>query len=136
LDGVGFITSLKAVLIEGLEVIFIVIAVGATGHMLGAASLGALAAGLLVVAVGVALHQPLARVPENTLKFAVGVLLCAFGVFWIGEGLAFPWLGEDWAVAGLAFGFLIVSIVAVQVIKGAEKPAIRTETVPRAQGRI
>jgi uncharacterized membrane protein len=86
--------SFKAVVIEGMEVVFIVIAVGATGHMLLSASLGALAAGLLVILLGLVLHKPLARIPENTLKFSVGVLLSAFGVFWIGEGLHLPRFGE------------------------------------------
>lgn len=112
LDYVAIVTAFKAVTLEGLEVIFIVIAVGA-GGMLAAASLGAAAAGVLVILVGLALRRPLARVPENTLKFAVGVLLSAFGVFWIGEGLRFPWPGEDLALLGLVVGFLIVSAIAI-----------------------
>lgn len=115
-DAVGFITSFKAVLIEGLEVVFIVIAVGATGNMLIAASIGALAAGLLVVSLGLILHKPLSQVPENTLKFAVGVLLSSFGIFWIGEGMGFAWPGEDWAIAGLVIGFLLVAVLSVRVI--------------------
>lgn len=113
-DGIGFVTSFKAVLIEGLEVVFIVIAVGATGNMLLPASLGALAAGLLVVSLGFALNRPLSRVPENTLKFSVGVLLSAFGIFWIGEGMGFAWPGEDWAIVGLIIGFLLVSLASVR----------------------
>lgn len=116
-DGVGFMTSLQAVLIEGVEVVFIVIAVGATGNMLLPASLGALAAGLMVVLLGLILHEPLARVPENALKFAVGVLLSAFGVFWIGEGLHFRWIGNDWAIFGLIIGFLTASLAAVHIVK-------------------
>ncbi len=115
-DAVGFITSFKAVLIEGLEVVFIVIAVGATGNMLIPAGIGALAAGLLVVSLGVILHKPLSQVPENTLKFAVGVLLSSFGIFWIGEGLGFAWPGEDWAIVGLVIGFLLVSLLSVRLI--------------------
>ena len=117
IDAVGFITSCKAVLIEGAEVVFIVIAVGATGNMLLPASLGALAAGLLVVILGLLLHKPLTRVPENTLKFSVGVLLAAFGVFWIGQGLRFPWIGHDWAIVGLTIGFLIAALAAVRIAK-------------------
>ncbi len=116
-DGVGFVTSFKAVLIEGVEVVFIVVAVGATGNMLLPASFGALAAGILVVFLGVVLHRPLARVPENTLKFSVGILLSAFGVFWIGEGLHFPWFGHDWAIIGLVIGFLSASLAAVRFAK-------------------
>ena len=116
LDFIAVATSFKAVSLEGLEVIFIVIATG-VGGMLVPASLGAAAAGLLVVIVGVIVRHPLARVPENTLKFSVGVLLSAFGVFWIGEGLRFPWLGEDLALIGLLAGFLVVSAIAVVLAK-------------------
>src|SRR3989442_5663782 len=85
-DAIAIVAAFKAVVLEGLEVVFIVLAVGATGGLLVPASLGALAACALVVIVGCAVHRPLARIPENTLKFAVGVLLSAFGVFWAGEG--------------------------------------------------
>jgi len=81
LDWLAGITSFKAVVLEGLEVVFIVIAVGAAHGLLVPASIGAIAACLLVTAVGFFIHRPLARVPENTLKFAVGVMLSAFGLF-------------------------------------------------------
>jgi uncharacterized membrane protein len=111
-DFVAALTSFKAVILEGLEVIFIVIATG-VGGMLVPAALGAAAAGVLVILVGIALRRPLARVPENMLKFAVGILLSAFGVFWVGEGLGFPWWGEDMALVALVAGFLLVSAAAV-----------------------
>ncbi|MDB6114617.1 MAG: hypothetical protein JWQ62_1562 [Lacunisphaera sp.] len=101
IDKLGFLTSFKATVIEGLEVVFIVIAVGATGSALLPAALGAAAAGLLVVIAGIAVHRPLSRVPENTLKFTVGLILTSFGVFWIGEGLSYPWPGDDWALLGM-----------------------------------
>src|ERR1700688_479062 len=82
LDWLAALTSFKAVLLEGLEVVFIVIAASAGRGMLVPASAGAVAACLLVAGVGFVVHRPLARVPENTLKFAVGVMLSAFGVFW------------------------------------------------------
>ena len=116
LDTFAIATSFKAVSLEGLEVIFIVIATG-VGGMLIPASIGAAAAGGLVVIVGIIVRHPLSRVPENTLKFAVGVLLSAFGVFWIGEGLHFPWLGEDLALIALLAGFLAVSAIAIQFAK-------------------
>jgi len=99
-DRVAVLTAFKAVILEGLEVIFIVIAMGAHGLMAPAAAGAVLAAGLVTLA-GFALRRPLARVPENTLKFAVGVLLSAFGVFWVGEGLGFSWPGRDLALLGL-----------------------------------
>ena len=115
-DTVAVATSFKAVVLEGLEVVFIVIALGATGGRLVPAAAGAGLALLLVVAAGLVLHRPLARVPENLLKFTVGVLLSAFGVFWVGEGAGLTWPGEDLAILGLALGFLIVALVMVRVL--------------------
>src|SRR5262249_39119039 len=124
LDWLAGFASFKAVVLEGLEVVFIVIAVGAGRGLLGAASLGALAACLVVVAVGFVIHRPLEKVPENTLKFAVGVMLSAFGVFWTGEGLGVPWPSEDLAI--LAFGalFLMVALVAVALTRRSRAEAL------------
>ena len=118
LNWLAVLTSFKAVLLEGLEVVFIVIALSAGHGMLWPASAGALAACLLVAGVGFAVHQPLARVPENTLKFAVGVILSAFGVFWTGEGLGVAWPGGDLAIVGFALMFLAVSGAAVLLARG------------------
>jgi uncharacterized membrane protein len=117
LDWLAALASFKAVVLEGLEVVFIVIAVGAGRGLLGAASLGALAACLIVVAIGFLVHRPLARVPENTLKFAIGVMLSAFGVFWTGEGLGVPWPGEDLAILAFAALFLMVALAAVALTR-------------------
>jgi uncharacterized membrane protein len=111
LDWVAGITALKAVLLEGLEVVFIVIAVGAGRGLLMPASLGALAACALVLAAGAIIHRPLSRVPENTLKFGVGVMLSAFGVFWTGEGLGVAWPGQDLALLLFAALFLAAGLV-------------------------
>jgi uncharacterized membrane protein len=116
-DAVAVATTFKAMLLEGLEVVFIVIAVGATGGMLMPASLGALVAGLLVLVAGIAVHRPLARVPENTLKWAVGILLSAFGVFWVGEGLGLAWPGEDLFILVLAGAFLLGSLATVALAR-------------------
>ena len=86
-DWIGGVTAFKTVLMEGIEVAFIVIAVGAGRGLLGLASAGALAACAAVALIGAAIHRPLARVPENALKFAVGIMLSAFGLFWTGESL-------------------------------------------------
>lgn len=128
LDKIAVVTAFKAVTLEGLEVIFIVIATGAGGLLLEA-SLGAAAAGILVILVGLALRRPLARVPENTLKFSVGVLLSAFGVFWIGEGLGFPWPGADLALIALVVAVLVVSSLAVLAARrGAGARRVTPET--------
>ena len=112
LDWIAGTTACKAVLLEGLEVVFIVIAVGAGRGLLVPASLGALAAFVLVLAIGMIVHRPLARVPENTLKFAVGVMLSAFGVFWTGEGLGIAWPGQDLALFLFAALFLAAGLTA------------------------
>jgi uncharacterized membrane protein len=104
------LASYKAVLLEGLEVVFVVIAVGSGRGLLVPASMGALAACALVAVVGFFIHRPLARVPENTLKFAVGVMLSSFGLFWTGEGLGVPWPGADLAILGFAALFLIAAL--------------------------
>jgi Ca2+/H+ antiporter, TMEM165/GDT1 family len=110
-DRVAIVTAFKITMIEGIEVIFIVIATGAGGpHMLTAAAAGALAALLLIAVLGVLLRHPVAMIPENALKFAVGVLLCAFGTFWVGEGLGLAWPGSDWALAGLTVAFLATAL--------------------------
>lgn len=106
-DWIAGLAAFKAVLLEGLEVVFIVIAVGSGHGMLWPAALGALGACVAVLVVGVIVHRPLSRVPENTLKFCVGVMLCAFGVFWAGEGLGISWPGQDLIL--LAFAALFAS---------------------------
>jgi uncharacterized membrane protein len=97
-DAYAFTLSFKGVLLEGLEVVFIVLTFGATQGDLPLAALGALAAILLVTAVGIGVRAPLSRVPENTLKFAVGVLLTSFGMFWGAEGAGVTWPGQDAAL--------------------------------------
>jgi uncharacterized membrane protein len=124
LDWLAGLTSCKAVVLEGIEVVFVVIAVGAGGGLLVPASIGALAACALVAAVGFAVRRPLARVPENTLKFTVGAMLSAFGVFWTGEGLGVPWPGEDLAILGFAVLFLIAALAAVRLGRSPAQRAI------------
>ncbi len=119
---IAIVASFKAVVLEGLEVVFIVLAVGAAGGLLVPASLGAAAACVLVAAVGFAVHKPLARIPENTLKFAVGILLSAFGAFWVGEGLGFDWPGDDLAIPGIAAIFLAAALGSVARISRCAAP--------------
>jgi uncharacterized membrane protein len=116
-DPIAIATTFKAVVLEGIEVVFIVIAVGSAGQMLVPAILGAAAAGVVVLTIGLALRRPLARVPENKLKFAVGVLISSFGVFWVGEGFGFHWPGQDLSILGLAGGFLLVSLIFVPAVR-------------------
>jgi uncharacterized membrane protein len=113
-DMAAVAASFQITMLEGIEVVFIVIAIGAGGAgLLLPASLGALAALLLVIVLGLTVHRPLANVPENSLKFVVGVLLSAFGTFWVGEGLAIPWPGGDWAIPVLIVGFLLTATLTM-----------------------
>jgi uncharacterized membrane protein len=132
IDRLAFGTSFKIVMLEGIEVVFIVIAVGAGGGMLLPACAGAALALLVVIGLGLWLHQPLARVPENALKFAVGVLLAAFGTFWAGQGIGLEWPGDDWAILVLVVVFLAVSLGVVSLCSGVRRQAVAAPKAPRA----
>jgi len=111
-DTVAVGASFKIVMLEGIEVVFIVIAVGAGRGLMVPAGLGALGACIVVLLIGAAVHKPLSQVPENTLKFVVGVMLSSFGVFWTGEGLGVPWPGEDFALFGIGALFLTTGLLS------------------------
>ncbi|MGV8988767.1 MAG: COG4280 domain-containing protein [Cypionkella sp.] len=115
-DFLAGLAAFKAVLLEGVEVVFIVIAVGTAHGQTLWAGLGALAAVVLVLLVGLAVHRPLVQVPENTLKFVVGLMLSSFGVFWTGEGLGADWPGADLALVWIFALFLIFALGAVRLI--------------------
>lgn len=125
-DFAGFITAFKSVVLEGLEIVFIVIAVGATAGALIPATIGAALAGVVVIGAGVAVKAPLSRVPENTLKFVVGVLLSSFGTFWTGEALGVPWPGDDLSLVLLAVAYVAVALVAVAVSRATHAAAKTT----------
>jgi Ca2+/H+ antiporter, TMEM165/GDT1 family len=113
-DSIAIGAAFQITLLEGVEVVFIVIAVSAGGPgLLIPASLAAVAAVALVVLLGFVVHKPLAQVPENTLKFVVGILLSAFGSFWAGEGLGVAWPGDDWSILALVVGFAVVALLSV-----------------------
>jgi uncharacterized membrane protein len=117
LDWYGFTLAFKGVLLEGLEVAFIVITFGSTQGRIGLAALGAGVALVLVVIVGVLVRAPLARVPENTLKFAVGAMLTTFGIFWSAEGAGADWPGSDAALPVILAGVLLLSFAAVTTLR-------------------
>jgi uncharacterized membrane protein len=116
-DWVGFILALKGVFLEGLEVVFIVIAVGGTGRSLPIAVIGGLAAMVVVAAAGVVVRRPLAQVPENTLKYAVGILLTSLGTFWAAEGMGASWPVDFVSIFGLAVIYFAASRFAVSMIR-------------------
>ena len=127
LDWFAFVVSFKAVLLEGLEVVFIVLTFGVNADSVGLASAGAAAAGALVLVTGAIAHRPLARVPENTIKFAVGLLLATFGTFWSVEGLgvvadgsaSLEWPGGDLAILGLLAVWSAISCLTVLTLRRA-----------------
>ena len=116
-DKIAFMTVFKSVLLEGLEVVFIVIAIGSSGRLLVPAAAGAALALVVVALLGLWLHRPLATVPENALKFGVGVMLGAFGTFWVGEGIGIEWPGADWALLLMFGAFLIVALGLVTICR-------------------
>jgi uncharacterized membrane protein len=121
-DFIAGLAAFKAVLLEGVEVVFIVVAVGAGHGMTGYASLGAGAAVLAVLAIGLAIHRPLSRVPENALKFTVGLMLTSFGIFWLGEGLGADWPGADAAILAILAVLATVSLLSVRFLRGYDAP--------------
>jgi uncharacterized membrane protein len=117
LDWYGFTLSFKGVLLEGLEVAFIVITFGSSGKNVGLAALAAGVALVLVATVGVLVRAPLSRVPENTLKFAVGVMLTTFGIFWATEGAGAHWPGDDASLPVVLAFVVVLSFGAVAVLR-------------------
>ncbi len=117
IDWYGFTLAFKGVLLEGLEVAFIVITFGSTQGRIELAALGAGAALVLVAVVGVLVRAPLARVPENTMKFAVGAMLTTFGIFWSTEGAGAHWPGKDAALPALLAFVLLLSFAAVTTLR-------------------
>ena len=116
-DWVGLVVAYKAVLLEGTEVAFIVIAFGAKGvAAMNAAIVGALAAGVIVVALASALRSPLTAVPENWMKFGVGAMLSSFGVFWFGEGIGAKWPGDALSIPIILAAFLVASWLSVRLL--------------------
>ncbi|MGO9855427.1 MAG: hypothetical protein ACLPYY_10335 [Acidimicrobiales bacterium] len=125
-DGVGFVVAFKGVFLEGMEVVLIVISLGAAQNRLGLAALAAGAAVVLVGIVGLLVARQLSEVPENTIKTLVGVMLTSFGVFWVGEGAGVNWPGGDLAIPVLA-GFFVVVYFAMTAFMKTMLPAPTVE---------
>jgi uncharacterized membrane protein len=121
-DAYSFVLSFKGVLLEGLEVAFIVLTFGANQHEVGIAAAAAGVAIAAVVLAGLAARAPLARVPENTMKFAVGVMLTSYGMFWGAEGAGAHWPGDDGALLVIIPGVVLLSLALVRWLSSA--PAV------------
>jgi uncharacterized membrane protein len=136
-DGYAFTISFKGVLLEGLEVAFIVLTFGANQHHVALAAAAAGLAVLAVIAAGAVARAPLARVPENTMKFAVGVMLCSFGMFWGATGAGASWPGDDAALLAIIPGVLLVALAMIWAVRrrvqraAAEQPEIAGEAPDR-----
>jgi Ca2+/H+ antiporter, TMEM165/GDT1 family len=115
-DWIGFTIALKGVFLEGLEVVFIVVAVGGTSGELPIAAAGGLLAMIVVAAIGMVVRKPLAQVPENTLKYAVGIILTSLGTFWAAEGMGATWPLDFVSVFAIAAIYFGASRVAVTVV--------------------
>jgi len=110
IDIPAMVTAFNGVLIEGIEVVFIVVAVGSTSRRLDSAAAGAGVALAAVVALGLLLRRPLSSIPENALKFIVGVMLMSLGTLWTGEGIGLTWPFGDWAVVAMSIAYLVVAL--------------------------
>lgn len=125
LDPYGFTVVFKGVLLEGLEVVFIVLTVGAIYHNAQIAALGAAAGVLTVGVLGALVHRPLSKIPENTMKFVVAVMLTAFGLFWGGGGAGIHWPGGTLALLGLIAFIVLVSISLVAALRQVASKLVR-----------
>ncbi|MFZ2052246.1 MAG: hypothetical protein WAU69_15100 [Solirubrobacteraceae bacterium] len=123
-DGYSFTLSFKGVLLEGLEVVFIVLTFGANQHHVGIAAIAAAAAIAAVVVLGLAARAPLARVPENTMKFAVGVMLSSFGMFWGAEGAGAHWPGSDASLLVIVPALALFAIGLVWLLRREQKSVV------------
>src|SRR5262245_20370145 len=120
MDWYAFTLAFKSVFLEGFEVAFIVLTFGTAQGNIPLAALGALLALAVVVLIGALLREPLSHVPENTIKFAVGMLLSAFGLFWSVEGLTVEWPGGDLAILGLLVYLTIISLGFVAALRSTQ----------------
>jgi uncharacterized membrane protein len=131
LDWYSFTLAFKGVFLEGLEVAFIVVTFGAHRSMKTAIG-GAVVALVIVAIVGALVHRPLTRVPENTMKFAVGLMLASFGMFWGAEGVGVEWPGHELALAGVLVYMVLTSVVLVAVLRRRHAVVATPAAVPES----
>jgi uncharacterized membrane protein len=125
-DGYSFAIAFKGVLLEGLEVAFIVLTFGANQHRVGLAAAAAGVAIAFVVIVGITVRAPLTRVPENTMKLAVGVMLSSFGTFWAAEGAGASWPSGDAALLAIVAVLAVTALATIEVLRHSATARIKT----------
>jgi uncharacterized membrane protein len=116
-DGVALAAAFQVVLMEGIEVVLIVAAIAAGGGAFMPASIGALGALVAVMLLGVTLHRPMTRIPENAMKCGVGIMLCAFGTFWAGEAVGAQWPGGEWALPLLSIVWAGAALAMIRTVR-------------------
>jgi uncharacterized membrane protein len=116
MDWFGFVTSFNIVLLEGIEAVFIVLTFGLAAHSLISSLIGSIIGLVMVVAAGILLRKPLAAIPENTMKFVVGLMLSGFGIFWVGEGIGIHWWHADVSILVICLFLLLVSFLSVRLL--------------------
>jgi len=134
-DAVGFGVAFKGVFLEGMEVVLIVVSLGASQHRLGIAAAAAGAAALVVAAIGALVAKQLSQVPENTIKLAVGIMLTGFGLFWVGEGAGAHWPGSDAAIIVLVGVFSLVTMGSIACLRTLQ-PTVRQATKAAMPERV
>ncbi|NOU97267.1 hypothetical protein GC093_29160 [Paenibacillus sp. LMG 31456] len=125
MDWFGFTTTFNIVLLEGIEAIFIVLTLGLAANELSSAIFGSIIGIVIVIIAGILLRKPLAMIPENTMKFVVGLMLSSFGIFWVGEGVGVEWWHEDVSILVLTAALLLVSILCVGVLRNQQNRRVR-----------
>ncbi|HUC04821.1 MAG TPA: hypothetical protein VL961_05440 [Acidimicrobiales bacterium] len=128
-DGVAFVVAFKGVFLEGMEVVLIVVSLGASQHRLGIAAVAAGAAVVIVAGIGALVARQLSQVPENTIKMGVGIMLTSFGLFWLGEGAGVRWPGSDLAILVLIGVFLAVMAGTVGWMRSLVPPPTGADAV-------
>jgi len=123
MDWYAFTVACKGVFLEGAEVAFIVVTFGSNAKNIPLAVLAALLAGVIIVGAGALVHRPLSAVPENTMKFGVGLMLTTFGAFWAGEGIGVRWPGDDLSIPVLLAAFVVLAWLAVMAVRPRPAPA-------------
>ncbi|QSO50438.1 hypothetical protein JZ785_15980 [Alicyclobacillus curvatus] len=119
IDKFAFATTFSGTFLEGLEAVFIVITFGLSTRAMSSAIFGAIGALVVVILLGLILRKPLSSIPENTMKFIVGIMLTSFGAFWVGEGMSVAWPQKDLSILYLAGTLVIVSLIVVRRVKAA-----------------